>query len=394
MPGYFAAGYYDNNDARTYARGLVVNNGQLENSYLNVVVNPSNIGRPAMWTSGDNTLLCAAKGDQRPPEDGVACAYYNSQSGELYWKNEVVAASEPANQIYMNQPSLALIGPGRYALQVTESTGMGKNTNVKGGSKTHIYILEPTVDGPGVKAHMSGIGVYQTHSAIVAGKYSDAGQPFVGLFEASITGSGIPAVTFLNYDSAAQQFGSVDTIKNQWVVGATPSDSGYLANIYGANPGDQGRDFLRGIGDVPNPGDGVSGGFKSEVKSFFVLPYAGKGPDDEKNGLYLSFVPGHTNVPVTPQPPEEVPPEEVTAGATGGSTVASSVASVGSGPATTSSSSGGQGGANGDEPGQISPSANSGCACSTEGSSSSTPLGGLLALGLGLVAFSRRRKES
>ena len=48
---------------------------------------------------------------------------------------------------------------------------------------------------------------------------------------------------------------------DEWVVGAYNGDSGYIANKYGQNPNTQGRDFLRCIGNVPNPGAviGVNG---------------------------------------------------------------------------------------------------------------------------------------
>ncbi|HZF49789.1 MAG TPA: hypothetical protein VE093_14115 [Polyangiaceae bacterium] len=360
--GQYTVGYYESG-AQTYIVGVKMEGDGTLNKTFNdqVVINPSNIGRPAMATTGDRTLLCAAKGDQRPPEDGVACALINAIDGTVYWKNEVVAASEPGNNIYMNQPSLASLGDGRFVLHAIQSTGQGKNTNVKGGSKAHLYILEPTVDGPNVKAHTSGIGAYQTHSAVFAGPYGAAGETFIGFYEAPITGSGIPLITFLKYDSGGQKFEDVDYKHYQWIVGPGNADSGYLPNLYGANPGTQGRDYMRGIAGVPNPGYGVEGGFMKEVKSFFVLPYAGMKKGEEKNALFLSFVPGQTGAPVVPEPPD--PP----------------IIPDAPRPA----------------PPALAPDSSAqGCACVVGAPSpQSSAVGGVSALGLALFFAARRRKE-
>jgi MYXO-CTERM domain-containing protein len=387
--GYLSIGYYSNGDQRTYVRGVSLQKGggvELEPTYRTTVVTPSNIGRPTMVTaSEDRALVCAAKGDNRPPEDGVECAYYNPRDGELYWR-EVIAASQPNDHIYMNQPSVTKLGPGRFALHVIESTGQGKNTNVKGGSRSHVYILQPNDETAGVKAHAEAVGVYQTHSSIFAGRYGDKGDTYLGIYEAAITGSGVPAITFASYDSAAQQI-TIDAAADQWVVGPTNADSGYLANLYGANPGKQGRDFMRGIADVPNPGDGVAGGFMSEVKTFWVLPYAGMdGTEGEyKNALYLSFVPGQTNIPVENETPTVVTPGEP-------ATPDPSASATTSASTTTSATSGAGAGPSATDDGSLGPTASSGCACEAGGRGAPRgSIAALVALALGLVL---RRKKS
>src|SRR5690606_30983330 len=54
------------------------------------------------------------------------------------------------------------------------------------------------------------------------------------------------------------------------------SDSGFQSNMYGANPNNQGRNFFSCIGDVPNPGYGIAGGFRPYVKSFWAITMSGK----------------------------------------------------------------------------------------------------------------------
>lgn len=311
----FVAGYYHdgNDDDHTYVRGLrLTADDTIEASYRVAAVDDTAIGRPTIATHGDKALVCAPRGDNRPPEDGVACAWIDAVTGAVHWRDKVIVPSEPANQIYMNQPSLAPLGNGRFALQVIESTGQGKNGNAKGVSRVHLQVLEPSdVDGPGaagLKGKVSNVGAYQTHTAIISGRYGEKGEIFAGLFEAPITGSSLPVISFFGYDAAGQHWNPFDAGRDRWIVGANAGDSGKLANQYGANPGKQGRDFMRGIGDVPNPGAGVSGGWMSEVKSFFVLPYAGKRSGETKNALFLTFVPGETLVAVeAPEPPDVLP---------------------------------------------------------------------------------------
>jgi MYXO-CTERM domain-containing protein len=126
----------------------------------------------------------------------------------------------------------------------------------------------------------------------------------------------------------------------------------------------QGRDFLRCVGDVPNPGYHVDGGYMKDVSSFFVAAVSGRVPGDYKNSLYLSFVPGKADTlssPQNPAPADDLPP-----------------------PSSDN--------ANGPQP---KPVDSSGCACSTPGTSSDsgTMFGGLALLGIVIVSVRRRRSS-
>ena len=89
----FVAGYYHdgNADDHTYVRGLLLGpGGAIEASYRVAAVDDNSIGRPTIATHGDKALVCASRGDNRPPEDGVACAWIDAVSGEVYWRDKVV----------------------------------------------------------------------------------------------------------------------------------------------------------------------------------------------------------------------------------------------------------------------------------------------------------------
>jgi MYXO-CTERM domain-containing protein len=283
----------------------------------------------------------------------------------------------------MNQPSVAMLDYGRFAVNLQESSGDGKKTNTKGANTSHLYVIEPSDSGYIENAHKVGLGSYQTHAAICAGGYGASGKRHIAIMGAPITGVGLPGLQMASYDA---QTDLVADKANQWPIGYY-GDSGHIANIYGQNPHTQGRDFLRCIGDVPNPGHDVAGGYMSNVETFFVAPHAGRIPGDPKNALFLSIIPGKTNKPVVPEPPKEVvAPVDPSTSAT-----------TGSGDPTTGATTGsGAGGGNNEEPTGSFPSTQpASCSCSMPGTeSSSTPgsLGGLAALGLAIALISRRKE--
>jgi hypothetical protein len=301
--GLFTGGYLSTNgEDVTYALGLRLTSGAgqttLEKTYLQEVVSPANIGRPAIvGLDGSTSVVCAAKGDQRPPEDGVECAYIDAESGEILSK-ELLFESDEEQGIYMNQPSVALFGDGRMAVQVIESSGQGKKKNGKGSSLQQMAIVEPGPDGFLVLSRATGIGPYQTHSGLCSGAFGTSAERTLGILDAPVTGSSQATFTMVRMSGT-----ELIADEEDWIAGPYNGDSGYLANIYGQNPNTQGRDFLRCIGDVPNPGFGTAGAFMSESKSLFAIPYAGRKPDDEKNALFMSLIPGETSAPIGPNGP-------------------------------------------------------------------------------------------
>jgi MYXO-CTERM domain-containing protein len=310
-----SCGYYDNNGQKTYMRFLNVSQTEtptVEKGELKVVVTPSDIGRPAVTTEPDRTFVCAAKGDNRPPEDGVECTFLNATTGEILWKS-YIAESEPNKDIYYNQPSVAKLAANMYAVSVVKSNGNGKKTNDKGTSQVYLKVVQVTDVGMQIMDQITEQGGYpvsgeSAHASICSGMYGigAAAKMHVGIMSASITGSGGPSVNMLSYDGQTKSI-KFDYKNDRLVVGYY-GDSGFLANIYGQNPNTQGRDFPRCVGSVPNPSYGLDKGFMPKVKSFFVSLYAGKGEGDQKNGGWLSLVPAEVAEALPPEPPKPVTP--------------------------------------------------------------------------------------
>ncbi len=378
-PGKLVAGYLSTGENdRSIAVGLNVidlGGGQVdvEQTFHTTVVTPSNIGRPTIVKQNDNySLFCAAKGNNRPPEDGVECAQLDSTTGDIMYK-QIIAASQPGEKIYMNQPTIVALDNGYFGLHVLESSGEGKTNNKKGSNIAHDYVITPGSENFTINAHEVALGNYPTHSTICSGAYGVEGKRHFGSFGSAITGNSAPLVQFFGYDNAIK----ADPAHNTWVAGWY-ADSGKLANLYGANPNTQGRDFLRCIGDVPNPGFGQPNGFLPSVKTFFVVPHAGRIPGEEKNSQWLSLIPGQTSTPVDVDPPADV--KDIGLGPQGEEPTESDPPGPGSEPSDPSGK---------DEPSVLQPTGSSGCQTGTGDSGNGLALA---ALGLGLAMVSRRRK--
>lgn len=380
--GRFTAGYLStNNNDTSFAVGLEVldlGGGQIElqKNWLTGVVTPSNIGRPTIVPmNADYSLFCAAKGDNRPPEDGVQCAKIDAKTGQVMFK-QIIAASEPEQKIYHNQPTLVALGSGYFLVRTLESSGEGKTDNKKGANTAHDWVISPGVDSFQINAHEKGLGSFATHSTVCSGAYGDKGEMHFGAFGSAITGNGQPTIRFYNYTTSVQ----ADVNHNTWIAGWY-ADAGKLANMYGHNPNTQGRDFLRCIGDVPNPAFGNKDGFLPSVKTFFVIPHAGRIPGEEKNSQFLGLVPGWTSKPVEADPPADVNDVELGEQGEGPTDSEPPVAEEPTDPDPVDPG--------GDEPTVVDPKTSAGCAMSPGADYSGLAV---LAVGLGLALGARRRK--
>lgn len=347
----------------SFAVGLALTPGAvptLERTYMTPIVTPSDIGRPAIQAIDANrSVYCAAKGPDRPSDD-IECGVVNANDGKVLWKG-IVAKGDRKTMLYFNQPTVAKVGD-KIIVSALESSGQRKNNNnVKGSNISHLLAFEIGADNAMNKVgEIVGASVHQTHSAICSGAYGEGTNQAVGVLSASPSGVGRASMAMVNFDANAKTF-KYDQTNDTWPV-SWYGDSGHLANIYGENPMRQGRDFLRCIGDVPNPGYKQVGGFMPEVKSFFVATVHGRIPGNAKNSLFVSLVPGASDKPLTPENP-------VNAGT-------KSEADPGI------------------KPPAAGPEDSNGCGCTTPGRTQTSGFAAVgLALALGAVVYSRKRSE-
>ena len=333
---------------------------KLERKWIMPIVTPTNIGRPTLAAAGaDRTLFCAPKGPNRP-SDHIECALLDTATGNSVWKS-VVATGDRQKRIYFNQPTVARLSDNRFALMAIESNGQGKMTNnVKGSNVSHLFMMERNGDSFTLGGDARGAAAHQTHASICTGAYGETEEPSVAVFSAAPTGIGRAAMLMVGYNQAERSW-KWDDRADLWPT-AWYGDSGHLANWYGRNPMRQGRDYMRCIGGVANPGYHVEKGFMSDVKTFFVGPVHGRVPGEAKNSLFLSLVPGQVDkkaLPENPVPAGEAPALDPNAGTTPNST----------------------------------PESSGGCGCTTPGRTSMPGgLGLAAAAALGLMVWSRRRR--
>ena len=274
---------------------------------------PSNIGRPTMVVEDANReILCASfdgNGSRRPPGGGVQCAILDNMANVI-WKNTIAPSNvtdNPYTRSYMAQPTITRLAANQYALQVNESNGAAKNGNTrdaKGSNTPHLYLLSRNADTDllSTQGMITGAAAFGTHARICSGAFGVTSERVVNVISASPIGIGRGTSLIVHVDPTQAQPFTYDAQNDWWPI-TWVGDSGKVSNLLGENPGRQGRDFVDCIGDVPNPGHGVDGGFMSNVKSFFVTALAGREVGWDKNGLYLTLLPAESDVALTPSNP-------------------------------------------------------------------------------------------
>jgi MYXO-CTERM domain-containing protein len=169
-------------------------------------------------------------------------------------------------------------------------------------------------------------------------------------------------MTFVSYDPGQKKM-FFDERKDR-VPTAWYADGQLLANYYGENPMEQGRDFARCIGDVKNPGWEKDKGYMKDVESFFVTVVHGREPGSLRNAMWLSLVPGVTKTAVD---------------SFGNPAISTEVASI---PVATPT-----------PPAPAPKSDGGGCSCSTPGQQTSSNFIGLVLLGLAIGGIATRRRS-
>jgi hypothetical protein len=287
--------FYDNDANRTYCRTQSFDGAQLTNTTAQTtVVTPADIGRPPPLIEpiAGTAFVCAAQGDNRPPEDGIYCRLMNTADNTTLWQGRVYDAN-PGAEMYYNMPYVADLGNNYIAVSAQRSNGRGKDNNNKGAAVCDLRILQYDGATFNEMAQYNDVTGLATHCSMTSGTATLDGVTSrrISFLGSPITGSGQPLITFLNYDEGLNM---VSFVKER-VAHAYNADSGKLSNLYGENPNTQGRDFHTMLMDVANPGYGLADGYMNTVKSFMVITTHGRSAGEPKNGGYIRFLPGETD---------------------------------------------------------------------------------------------------
>ena len=307
--GKFMVGYYSNNDERTYMVGVQVSGTTIQKTFTTAVGANGNIARPYQVSlSADRALSCFSHGNQRPPERGIQCSLVDTSTGTKLWTQYVIQA-QPSDWPgvnpgkYYNMPYVFPIDATHVAINYFESTGTGLRRNRKGSNMQHLSIASPTDTGLNLVSATpvaSGLGSYQSHSAMCTTQFGTNPQPAVVVMDTPFDDNGVAMLQFATLTGTGAAMTMTPGVKK--VASSDPSSGGLLANLYGQNPNNQGRDFMNCIGDVANPGYHVANGFQSDTKSFVVVPHGSREIGEYKNGLAITFMPAVTDAPLPPDP--------------------------------------------------------------------------------------------
>jgi hypothetical protein len=310
-PKRFVYCYNDNGNNADCTVAQINDGGSVNRvARINNVIDPANIPRPFMTqiTTDGKFAVTAAKGDERPPEDGAYVRVIDvanpaaGNNGRLTGQMPLMMSNE-GRRLYANSPEITALGPTPGTFWASNITSKSNGDNRKGTSTLYTHVVRFNQNyGLEVLATTSS-GHYQAHAAMCTGSYGPDGTQAGIMVEASISNSGPGVITPYYYDAEAM------TITGGATKVTTPytADSGELANLYGNNPNTQGRDFVSCIGNVPNPGFGLESGWMNDVSSLVVTAtYGMMTENDYKNSMFLTFMPAHT--PDQELPPDSLPP--------------------------------------------------------------------------------------
>jgi hypothetical protein len=289
---HFLGGYLHNNND-TYIFGLTVTKTgsafTATQDWKTLIARPANIGRPTCAITGaTSATCCAAKGNDRPPEIGVQCVALDTSSGKVLNKT-IVAASNPDQKVYMNQPTITFLGNGTCGLGVVMSDGEGRNRNghFLGTNTSLAYTIDCTTLQ--TKNTQTAVAPFQRHATMSSSLFGNQGNTYMASLGCSSTGAGAAGMQLISVDANGMM--SVDKLNNMMPV-MWQCDTAWLAYKGLRNPRDQGREFLHVLGNVPNPGFGDAKGWMPEVSHFAVsLVPAVHNANAIRNSLYASFVP-------------------------------------------------------------------------------------------------------
>ncbi len=275
--------------------------------------------------------VTSVEADEQPAEIGFRLTKFNVDTGAPI-ASKIVVRSDPKQNLYVAEPSIALVGDKvaigwGYGTPVRNRNNNDANGHT-GSSKMANLALFSMADLTMVGTPMKDVAPYGRHAHIYATSYGESGEKAVAYASGSSTGTkgGLAQLVPLKADGT---LGNLDY--NKVYPMSLFSD---VANVQARgkrNPNNQAKGFINGLGDVPNPGFDKPTGFMPEVKTFTmstITGYTDQTAADiaKRNSLWLSLIPSQwkAGLKTTPGAPTDKPgtgpdglgPSPTTTGAT------------------------------------------------------------------------------
>jgi MYXO-CTERM domain-containing protein len=246
----------------------------------------------------DTFMAIGTEGDTQPPQNGISATVFQGDTLSLLSSTTIAATTTTdLGTFYSTMSHGAQLGPDTFLVTYQQRNGRQRREG-KGGTTFMMGVLQADAVAGARWAVEPKAGLIQgfaaTHHGSCTTTTGDVAAPKPAAFLISASPNGAtPAVgTFVSYTNGALEVGSPITLN-------TNIDSGLLSNYYGEQPGTQGKNSLY-CATMTNPGYGIKGAYRPEVKEFVVVPATSRVPDAaglmaEKLGLDIVLVPALTD---------------------------------------------------------------------------------------------------
>lgn len=286
--------------------------------------------RPDVIATGvpDLAVVCLTAGNTQPPNRGVYCSGYDTQSGDQLWRQ---AVAEKVDETYRTQIRVRSIldatgapTDGAYATwqELTQQNRKGKGTARLLASTLRFSREGLSVEAvPQTDVFPGGDATHASQCTTLWGADGAAESRLV-LVNGSTNGNpaALSSAHVVGWDGASRTL-----FHEQKISLGAAIDNGWLSNLYGENPNTQGRNYIQCLGDIRNPGYQTEGGYQADVKSFVAVaahtrrmdPTTGRAEDKLATELVLVPAVLAPDAPPVPDdggqpadPGDEAPPAE------------------------------------------------------------------------------------
>ncbi len=280
---------------------------------------------PSFWTA------CVTAGNTQPPDRGVVCSAYDTESGTALWRRFV---AEKVDETYQTQ--IHVVGmrddagrPTSRALATWERLRDSRRDGRKGSVELASAALSFTRQGMEILTEPTtsvAPTVDGTHLGMCDGMVGAEDRTSWRGFLVGSSINGNPSAISVG-QTVAWNAAETRLMPDRKYSLNVAIDNAWLSNIYGQNPNDRGRNFVACIGDVRNPGYAREDGYQPGVKSFAAVAATSRRMDDalgiaeDKLATELVLVPLVLAPDAPPpgdpvDPGDPVPTPEVHSGAT------------------------------------------------------------------------------
>lgn len=252
-------------------------------------------------------MTIGTEGDAQPPMDGISATIYDGDTLAMLSSTTIADVITTTNAtFYSTMSHAAELGPDTFLVSYQQRNGRNRREG-KGATTFMMGVLRATALGTEwLVEPKAGLiqGFVATHHGSCTTRYGEPGaeQPGAFLISASPNGATSATGNFVTFENGALKVNGTTNLE-------TSIDSGLLSNYYGENPGNQGKNSLY-CATIENPGFGIKGAYRPDVKEFVVVPATSRVADGlggmaEKLGLDVVLVPAVFNAKQDPDASDE-----------------------------------------------------------------------------------------